>query len=105
MAPDSLTRAYERLLVDLPDDLPRVSFRNLRYTSLTLAYDSGAKITEVRNRAGHSSQAVTERCYLLPHASNDADIAYHMGQALEGLSYATEDVHLAIYRITHWEKF
>lgn len=46
--PASITRAYMRMLEKLPEGLPRVPFKNLRHTSLTLAYDSGARITDER---------------------------------------------------------
>lgn len=80
--PASITHAYERLLESLPDNLPRVPFKNLRHTSLTLAYDSGARITDVRDRAGHSSEAVTERYYVRPKVSHDAEIARAVGRML-----------------------
>lgn len=73
--PHSITEAYERKIQSLPEGLPRIPLKNLRHTSLTLAYDSGARITDVRDRAGHSSEAVTERYYVRPKISRDAEIA------------------------------
>jgi integrase len=81
--PASITQAYMRMIDKLPDGLPRVPLKNLRHTSLTLAYDSGARITDVRDRAGHSSEAVTERYYVRPKVSHDAEIARAVGDMLE----------------------
>lgn len=80
--PHSITQAYERHRASLPEGVPRIPLKNLRHTSLTLAYDSGARITDVRYRADHSSQAVTERYYLRPKQSRDIEIADAMDKFL-----------------------
>lgn len=63
--------------------LPYVPLKNLRHSSLTLAYDSGGRLLDVRDRAGHSSEAITAHYYVRPRRSGDAAIADAMGAALD----------------------
>ena len=80
--PARITRLYERHLKSLPDGIPRVLFKYLRHTSLTLAYDSGSDVSDVRNRGGHSADGVTERYYLRPTGLRDLEAAERMDALL-----------------------
>jgi len=81
MTPDAVSRAYRRVL-DASDIEPKIPLKNLRHSSLTLAYDSGARLLDVRDRAGHSSEAITARYYVRPKTSGDAEIAEAMDDML-----------------------
>lgn len=82
MHPDVITHVYERTLRGLPDGVPRVPLKNLRHTSLTLAYDSGSDLYDVSRRAGHSNMSITSRYYVRPKSSRDEQIARAMSDAL-----------------------
>ena len=82
LAPNSVTRLYEDERDRLPPDVPRISLKNLRHTSLTLAYDSGADILAVATRAGHSDTRITERYYVRPHGDRDEGTAEGIDRAL-----------------------
>jgi len=69
--PDNLTHAYEKVLRKLPPEVPRISLKNLRHTSLSLAMKGGAELLTVSRRAGHSTIAITARYYLRPDPSVD----------------------------------
>lgn len=75
IGPDVLTRAYQRSQARMPKGAPRVPFKNLRHTSLTLAVEGGADLAAVSRRAGHASVAITSRYYLRPHDSVDEAVA------------------------------
>ncbi len=81
MNPSVLSHEYRRIL-DASDVEPKVPLKNLRHSSLTLAYDSGARLLDVRDRAGHSSEAITARYYVRPKTSGDEEIAEAIGEAL-----------------------
>ena len=81
-SPASVTHVYERERDRLPEVVPRISLKNLRHTSLTLSYDSGADILDVSNRAGHSGTAITARYYLRPKGERDKKTALLMDEAL-----------------------
>lgn len=83
MTPDRLTYHYRKALQELPDGVPRVILKNLRHTSLTLAYDSGADVLAVSRRAGHSSTKVTTDYYVRPKGSRDIETAKAMDVALK----------------------
>lgn len=82
MHPDAVSKAYRRVQASMPPDLPRVPFKNLRHSSLTLAYESGADMLALQERGGHSSISVTERYYLRPQGGRDREIADAMDAAL-----------------------
>ncbi len=52
MKPAVLTHRFIRERDSLPEGVKRISLKNLRHTSLTLAYDSGADLLDVSRRAG-----------------------------------------------------
>ncbi|ANE22438.1 hypothetical protein AAY81_04100 [Denitrobacterium detoxificans] len=81
MNPDNVSHEYRRIL-DASDVEPKVPLKNLRHSSLTLAYDSGARLLDVRDRAGHSSESITARYYVRPKTSGDEEIAEAIGEAL-----------------------
>lgn len=91
MHPDSLTHTYERKLKHLPDGVKRIPFKNLRHTSLTLAFDSGSDLYDVSKRAGHSNMAITSRYYVRPKTSKDEEIAEAMDEALRAPSCAKSE--------------
>lgn len=86
MNPDNLTHRYERVVRKLPEGVPRVSLKNLRHTSLTLALQGGAELLTVSRRAGHSNVNITARYYLRPDSS--VDVAAAAG--LDGLFNAAK---------------
>ena len=75
MNPDNVTHLYAELRATLPEGVKRVSLKNLRHTSLTLALEGGADLLAVSRRGGHSSPNVTARYYLRPHESIDKEAA------------------------------
>lgn len=75
MTPDALSHRYEGFLNLLPDGVKRVSLKNLRHTSLTLAHEGGADILTVSRRGGHSNTSITSRYYLRPHEEVDKSAA------------------------------
>lgn len=80
--PQYLSTAYRRWLERLPEGVPRLPLKNLRHTSLTLAYDSGADILAVSRRAGHASTGITVRYYVRPQGARDRATADAMEEAL-----------------------
>ena len=81
MAPAALTHLYIKERNELPPDVPRVSLKNLRHSSLTLAYDSGADIMEVKERAGHTNISITSRYYVRPKGQRDLETADLISEA------------------------
>lgn len=75
ISPDGISKRYAHRLGTLPDGLPRIPFKNLRHTSLTLALEGGADILAVSRRGGHSGPAITSRYYLRPHENVDKSAA------------------------------
>ena len=82
MRPDVLTHRYEKDRATLPDGVPRISLKNLRHTSLTLAFDSGADLLDVSRRAGHSSTTITADYYVRPKGERDMKAAEMMDEKL-----------------------
>lgn len=82
MKPNSIRKLYVRTMKTLPEGVPRVPLRNLRHTSLTLSYDSGADIMDVSNRAGHSGTEITKRYYLRPKGNRDVKAAKMMDETM-----------------------
>lgn len=83
MKPNSVRQLYARTLRTMPEGVPRISLKNLRHTSLTLAYDSGADIKAVADRAGHSSTRVTERFYVRSKGARDKEAAELIDHAFD----------------------
>lgn len=75
ISPDRLSRRFRAIQENLPEDVKRISLKNLRHTSLTLTVESGADLLAVSRRAGHSTTAITARYYLRPHDEVDIDTA------------------------------
>ena len=82
MRPDRLTAHYTRIMNKMPEGVPRIPLKNLRHTSLTLAYDGGADILTVSRRAGHSNTQVTTDYYVRPKGSRDREAAVAIDSAL-----------------------
>ena len=82
MKPEVLTHLYCKERDALPPDVTRVSLKNLRHTSLTLAFDSGADLLDVSRRAGHASTKITSDYYVRPKGDRDVKAAEMMGEAL-----------------------
>ena len=83
MNPDNVSHAYEKARDTLPQDVQRVSLKNLRHTSLTLALEGGADLLAVSRRGGHSTPSITAHYYLRPHESVDEAAAEGLGALLE----------------------
>ncbi len=84
MHPDRLSKLYRKTLEDLPPDVPRVSLKNIRHTSLSLAADAGVDILAISRRAGHSGVGITNRYYLRPDKSVDRATASAMDVLIAG---------------------
>ena len=80
--PQYISTQYRRCLSKMPEGVPRVPLRNLRHSSLTLAYDAGADIVAVSRRAGHSSPYITTKYYVRPQGARDRQTAEMMEKAL-----------------------
>lgn len=83
MRPEVLTHLYEKERRTLPSDVPRISLKNLRHTSLTMAYDTSGDIMAVKERAGHSSINITQRYYVRPKGERDVQTAKLISNKLE----------------------
>lgn len=83
VVPDTITRYYKDWQDGLPDDVPRISLKNLRHTSLTLTLESGVDLLSVSRRAGHSTTAITARYYIRPSDSLDVEAAKKLDGFLE----------------------
>lgn len=80
MQPNSVRQLYARTIRTMPEGVPRISLKNLRHTSLTLAYDSGAELKAVADRAGHGVR-VSEKFYVRSTGRRDEQTAQYMDQA------------------------
>lgn len=85
MHPDRISQLYRKHLKTLPENVQRVTLKNLRHSSLTLAYDSGVELSDVANRGGHSTSATTSRYYLRPKGERDIQAAQKMDDVLAAL--------------------
>lgn len=83
MNPDRFTKLYAKHLKTIDPDVKQVSLKNLRHSSLTLAYESGVDILSVSRRAGHSSIAITSKYYVRPDASVDRNAASSLNDFLQ----------------------
>lgn len=86
MKPEVLTHRFIRERDALPEGVTRISLKNLRHTSLTLAYDSGADLLDVSLRAGHSSTRITSDYYVRPKGTRDEKAAAMMDDMLSNAS-------------------
>ena len=86
MLPNTLTALYRKHLAKLPPEVKRVSLKNLRHTSLTLALESGADILAVSRRAGHATVNITASYYLRPSDELDASTAAKMDAFFDQLA-------------------
>ena len=82
--PDRLTHGYLERRDTLPEGVKRVTLKNLRHTSLTLALEGGADLLAVSRRAGHSTSTITAHYYLRPHESVDEAAAAGLDELLKG---------------------
>lgn len=74
MYPSAVSRAYSRIKAKLPDGVPRIPLKDLRHSSLTLAYEAGAEALALKDRGGHSNIDTTRRYYVRPKGTRDAEI-------------------------------
>ena len=94
MYPSAVSRQYKRIQATMPPEVPRIPLKDLRHSSLTLAYESGAEALALKDRGGHSSIDTTRRYYVRPKGNRDAEIAKAMDELLspkpqnEGYLYA-----------------
>lgn len=65
----------------LPEGVPRISLKNLRHTSLTLAYEMTGDIEAAKERAGHTNISITTRYYVRPTGERDRRAAEKMSEA------------------------
>ena len=66
MKPASISQLYERVRDKLPEGVPRIPLKNLRHTSLTMAYDATGDLEAVAGHGGHS-KAVSKKHYIREH--------------------------------------
>lgn len=78
MSPDHITHLYEKERDELPEGVKRISLKNLRHTSLTLAYDATGDLEAAKERAGHSNIAITAHYYVRPSGERDIYAAEKM---------------------------
>lgn len=80
--PDTISHMWRNYLSGNPDIKP-LPFKNLRHTSLTLAYEaSGGNIQATSRRGGHSSVSITSRFYVRESSAIDDEIAGSMDELL-----------------------
>ena len=80
--PNWVSRQYSRHVKTLPPGIKRVSLKNLRHTSLSLAIESGTDIYAVSRRAGHASIEITSQYYLRTDKSVDIAAASNLDSYL-----------------------
>lgn len=78
-----LTHLYEKERDLLPPSVPRISLKNLRHSSLTLAYESTGDLEATKERAGHSNISITARYYVRPTGERDKLTAERMAKGIE----------------------
>ena len=82
MYPSAVSRQYKRIQATMPPEVPRIPLKDLRHSSLTLAYESGAEALALKDRGGHSNIDTTRRYYVRPKGNRDAEIARAMDELL-----------------------
>ena len=96
MYPDAVSRAYRRVQAMMPPEVPRIPLKDLRHSSLTLAYESGAEALALKDRGGHSNIDTTRKYYVRPKGNRDAEIARAMDAMLDPTEKEPE-ILFAIY--------
>lgn len=61
MHPDTPSQVFEKIIKK--HNLKRISFHEIRHTSITLLSSLGVPIVQTRRRAGHSSISITDKYY------------------------------------------
>lgn len=82
VSPDSITGRWRRFTAS--HGIRYLPFKNLRHTSLTLAYEATGDIYAVSRRAGHAGIGITTKYYARPDERIDAGVAEAMGNVLDG---------------------
>lgn len=77
MKPSSVSQLYERTRDNLPEGVPRITLKNFRHTSLTVAFDATGNMEQVANHGGHS-KAVSKKHYVRPHEQQEQQLAEEM---------------------------
>ena len=96
MFPDSVSRSYRAVQRTMPPEVPRIPLKDLRHSSLTLAYESGAEALALKDRGGHSNIDTTRKYYVRPKGNRDAEIARAMDAMLDPAAQEPE-ILFAIY--------
>lgn len=78
--PQSVSRWFERFCAR--NDLPKISLHKLRHTSASILIESGASITTVSQRLGHSQISTTLDVYSHQIKKRDAVAAEDLGKVL-----------------------
>ena len=78
--PQSVSRWFERFCAR--NDLPKISLHKLRHTSASILIESGASITTVSQRLGHSQISTTLDVYSHQIKKRDAAAAEDLGKVL-----------------------
>ncbi|MBW3663391.1 MAG: site-specific integrase [Actinobacteria bacterium] len=79
--PDRVTRAWRKLMTELP--LPRLRLHDLRHTHASLLLAQGVPVKVVSERLGHASVQITLDVYAHVLPSMDADAAATFGALLD----------------------
>lgn len=74
--PDTLSHAWRRECERR--GMRYLPFKNLRHTSLTMAYEATGDLLAVSRRAGHSSVYITDRFYARPSQEVDEEVSKKM---------------------------
>ena len=78
--PDTVTHRWRRFTASR--GLRYLPFKNLRHTSLTMAYEATGDIYAVSRRAGHAGIAITTRYYARPDQRIDDAVADAMSRSM-----------------------
>lgn len=79
--PDTLTHRWRRFTRS--HGIRYLPFKNLRHTSLTMAYEATGDIYAVSRRAGHAGIAITTRYYARPDQSIDDALGAALSESIE----------------------
>ncbi|MCH4184040.1 MAG: site-specific integrase [Eggerthellaceae bacterium] len=99
MNPSAVTHTYERTVARMPDEVPRISLKNLRHSSLTLAYDESDDLLGVKDRAGHSNESITSRYYVRTKGTHDAAITKQIDNALSRVAKCAKQNRLKTIKV------
>lgn len=100
MYPSAVSHQYLRVQSKMPPEVPRIPLKDLRHSSLTLAYESGAEALALKDRGGHSNIDTTRRYYVRPKGNRDAEIARAMDSMLDPERDARKTVTIEVYEDT-----